>query len=161
MTKRRDPLTFSLAITRVAGLLGWGDAAAIVDRSERTVRLWSESDAGGTPTLDQAIALDRAYLAAGGDSAPLLRSYALQLETSMADAFADRIALAGDIAQAARESAEAVASSIHASQAGASPTAIHHAIAETEEASGAITRLLGRLKSFLPGIQAGSTGEAA
>ena len=42
MTKERAPLTFAQAVTRVAGLLGWEEAARVVERSERTLRLWSE-----------------------------------------------------------------------------------------------------------------------
>lgn len=151
MTKLRAPLSFSQAITRVAGLIGWDEAARVTRRAKRTVRHWSESDRHGTPTLDQAFALDRAYLAAGGEGAPILECYARQLDVAVAQSFASRAALADDIAATARESADAISCSIHVTQPGATPTAIHRAIAETEEASGAMTRLLGRLKSFLPG----------
>ena len=71
-------------------------------------------------------------------------------------------ALAHDIAQASLETADAISSSIHAMQPGASPTEIHHAIKETEEASGSMNRLLTRLRSFLPGNGAaqGKLGES-
>ncbi|HWJ69150.1 MAG TPA: hypothetical protein VNS79_03760 [Sphingobium sp.] len=144
-------MTFSLAITRIAGLIGWEEAARATDRSERTVRLWSEGDAGTLPSLDQAMALDRAYLAAGGGEALILESYARQIDVAMAAALACQRSLSDEIAETARESAEAIASSIRVTQPGATATAIYHAIAETEEASGACTRLLARLKSFLPG----------
>lgn len=151
MTKLRAPLSFSMAITRIAGLIGWEEAARIVTRAERTVRLWSESDIGGTPTLAQALALDMAYRAAGGQGAPILESYALQVEVALTDALACQLALADAIASVATESADAIASSIAVTRPGISPTLVHHAIAETEQASGALTRLVGRLKSFLPG----------
>lgn len=151
MTKVRAPLTFSLAITTAVGLIGWEQAAKITRRSKRAVRYWSESDKASMPTLDQAIALDRAFMEAGGNHAPILESYARQLDVALSNTLACRAALADDIAQASLESAGAISSSIHAMQHGASPTEIHHAIKETEEASGAYSRLLTRLRSFLPG----------
>jgi len=162
MTKLRAPLSFSLAITTAVGLIGWELAAKITRRSKRAVRYWSESDKTSLPTLDQAIALDREFLAAGGGFAPILESYARQLDISLVNTLACRAALADDIAQATQESADAISSSIHVTLPGASPTEIYHAIKETEEASGAMNRLLTRLRSFLPGNGAGrrATGEA-
>ncbi|WP_336950569.1 hypothetical protein [Sphingobium aromaticivastans] len=151
MTKVRAPLSFSLAITTAVGLIGWDQAAKITRRSKRAVRYWSESDKASLPTLDQAIALDRQFMEAGGGFAPILESYARQLDISLLDTLACREALADDIAQATQESADAISSSIHVTLPGASPTEIYHAIKETEEASGAMNRLLTRLKSFLPG----------
>lgn len=151
MTKARAPMTFSLAITRVAGLIGWEEAARLTDRSERTVRLWSESDNGPLPTLDQAIALDLAYIEAGGGEAPIVESYARQLDVALANAFACQRTLSEDVAEAARESGEAIACSLRVTQPGAKTSDIYLAIAETEQASGACIRLLARLKSFLPG----------
>ncbi len=154
MTKIRAPLTFSLAITTAVGLIGWDEAAKITRRSKRAVRYWSESDRAPAPTLDQAMALDRAFIEAGGGFAPILESYARQLDVALANTLACRAALADDIAQASLETAGAISSSIHAMQHDASVTEIHYAIKETEEASGAVTRLLTRLRSFLPGTGA-------
>jgi len=151
VTKVRAPLSFSLAITTVIGVVGWTDAGRITRRANRTLRHWSESDRKGTPTLDQAIALDRAYIAAGGDYAPILESYARQLNVTLASTMACHAALGEDIAAVSRETADAIGASIQIIQPGASPTAVHRAIAETEEAGVRVTRLLGRLKSFLPG----------
>ncbi|HEX7856015.1 MAG TPA: hypothetical protein VF503_20220 [Sphingobium sp.] len=161
MTKPRAPLTFGLAITTIAGVIGWPEACRITKRANRTLRLWSETDKKGSPTLQQALALDAAYIAAGGERAPILESYALQIEVLLADSIACRLELAGDIAEASREAGEAIAFSIAVAQPGASPGAIHRAIAETEEAAGRFARLLARLKSFLPGNGAvqGLSGE--
>lgn len=155
MTKARAPLSFSLAITTVAGRIGWLQAGSIVRRSVRTVRHWSESDRHGTPTLDQAIALDRAFIEAGGGYAPILESYARQLEVALVDQVACRTALAEDIALASRETGDALGHCIQALQPGASPAVIHRAILETEEVDALIPRLLGRLKALLPGNGAG------
>ena len=155
MTKVRAPLSFSLAITKVIGVIGWANAGRITRRANRTLRHWSESDRKGTPTLDQAIALDRAFIEAGGDYAPILESYARQLNVTLAASMACHAALGEDIAAVSRETADAIGASIQIIQPGASPTAVHCAIAETEEAGVRLTRLLGRLRSFLPGNGAG------
>jgi hypothetical protein len=161
MTKARAPLSFSLAITTVCGRIGWKTAAAVTGRSIRTVRHWSESDRHGAPTLDQAIALDRAYVEAGGDFAPILASYSLQLDVAMVDPVACRTALAEDLALASRETGDAFGHCIAALQPGASPATIYRAIAETEEADALFPRLLGRLKALLPGngVRHEATGE--
>ncbi len=156
MTKTRAPLSFSLAITTVAGVIGWQTAARITRRSVRTIRHWSESDRHGAPTLDQAIALDRAYVAAGGAMAPILASYMLQMDVAAVDPVACRTALAEDIALLSRETGDAISHCIQALQPGSTPAEIYRAIAETQEADAVIPRLLGRLKALLPGNGAGA-----
>lgn len=151
MTKRRDPLSFSLAIRTIAALIGWKAAAGLTGRAERTVQHWSESDRKGVPTLDQAIALDRAFLEQGGGYAPILESYARQLAVVMAGSTACPIALGEDIARVTRETGEALSLCIQAMQPGASPAIIYRAIQETEEADALLPPLIGRLTSFLPG----------
>ena len=161
MTKLRTPLSFSRAITTIAAAIGWEAAAKVTGRSVRTVRHWSESDRHGTPTLDQALALDRAFIAAGGDHGPILSSYGLQLDVALVDAVACRTALAEDIAATTRETGDAISHCIQALHPGATPAQIYRAIAETEEADALFPRLLGRLKALLPGTEAGreATGE--
>lgn len=156
MTKVRAPLSFSLAITTVCGKVGWEAAAKVTGRSIRTVRHWSESDRHGTPTLDHAIALDRAFIEAGGDHGPILSCYALQLDVAMVNAVACRTALADDVALFSREAGDAVGRCIQALAPGASPAMIQAAILETEEADAIVPRLLGRLKALLPGNSAGA-----
>jgi len=151
MTKPRAPLSFSLAIRQIIELIGCPAAARATRRAVRTVLHWSESDRSSLPRLDRAIALDRAFLAAGGGYPPILASYARQLEIDMADLLACPTALTDAIALAARETGEAVSASIHVTLSGASAAAINLAIAETEEGMGSLTGLLARLKSFLPG----------
>ena len=154
MTKPREPLTFALAITTICGRIGWKEAARIADRSERTIRYWSESDHTPTASIQQAIDLDRAYLEAGGSEAPILESYARQLDIHLAQLLPDRAAFAAELANATLETAQAISSSISAMNGNAGPSHIHHAIRETEEAGTAIQRLLARLRSFLPGVHA-------
>lgn len=156
MTKTRAPLTFSLAITTIAGKIGWEEAARITGRKVRTVRYWSESDRHGTPTLEQAIALDRAFIAADGGYAPIAECFARQMDVAMADAVACRVALSEEIAHASRETGEAIGYCIEALQPGASDAVIHRAIVETEEADNVFPRLIARLKALLPGNGAGA-----
>ena len=151
MTKPRASLSFALAITSVVGLIGWTDAARITRRAVRSVRHWSDGDRNITPNLAQAIALDRAFIEAGGGYAPILESYARQLDVTLSASSACRAALGDDIAAFSRETADAIGASIQVIQPGASPTTVHRAIAETEEAGAKVARLLGRLRSFLPG----------
>ncbi|WP_103730667.1 hypothetical protein [Novosphingobium sp. HII-3] len=151
MTKVRAPLSFSRAITTVCGQIGWEAAAKVTGRSVRTVRHWSESDRHGTPTLDQALALDRAFVEAGGDHGPILASYGLQLDIAMVDAVACRAALANDVANFSKEAGDAVSRCIQALTPGASPAVLQAAILEIEEADAVVPRLLGHLKALLPG----------
>lgn len=154
MTKVRDPLTFSLAITTITGLIGWKAAARVTRRAVRTVRHWSESDKRGLPTLDRAIALDRAFIEAGGGYAPILESYARQLDLAVVDGAVSRAAMAELVALASRETGEAIAHCIQALQPGASAAVIQRAIVETEEAAPLFPRLIGLLTSLLPGNRA-------
>ncbi len=151
MTKVRAPLTFSLAVMTVMGLIGPEEAQRVTDRSASLLRFWSDSEHPNLPSLDKAIALDRAFLEAGGGFAPILESYARQLDVSLMKSAACRVALGDDIAAAVREMADAVGSSLQVMHAGASPQVIHHAAAEVEEALKMLTILLARIQSFLPG----------
>jgi hypothetical protein len=147
MTKRRAPLTFELALTNVAGLIGWDRAAEIVGQSERTVRNWSDPDAAAGIRLDAALRLDVAYRVAGGDSAPLLSCYALRLNADTALAGADLAALNAKIARAAREHGEAISFSIAAAQPGASDSDLARAELELQESIDASTGTLAAIRA--------------
>ncbi|MEJ7933632.1 hypothetical protein WG907_05075 [Sphingobium sp. AN558] len=152
MTKIRAPLSFALAVHEITTLIGVTTARRVTGRAKRTLQLWREGGQEATPSLAQAFALDRAYVEAGGEGLPpIIASYLRQIEAFMAATEACRLALIEDIANVARESADAVAASMALTQPGVRPTAIHHAIAEAEQNDAAIGRLLARLKSFLPG----------
>ncbi len=161
MTNLRAPLTFAMAMTRIGGLLDFDDAARIVGRSNRCVRSWSEPGGTKRPTVEQALKLDAAYLAAGGDSAPFLDAFAFQLQVRRARHAACQRALVTEIAQVAQECGDAVAASLELTASGASPRTVHRAVAEAEEAHKSTGALLRRLTSFLSfgaGPGAGITG---
>lgn len=159
MTKVRAPMTFGLAIKTVVGVLGPDHARQIVGRSKRTLEYWEDTDKPTLPTLDQAIALDTAFIAAGGGFAPILESYERQLNVSLTESFACRSALADDINAVAREMADAIGTSVRVIEPGACPKTIYRAVAEAEEAITALTVMLARLKSFLPRNPAVHDGE--
>ncbi|MFC4255699.1 hypothetical protein GRI97_17555 [Altererythrobacter xixiisoli] len=155
MTKTRAPLSFSLAVMTIIGVIGPAQAKRVTGRSDRLLRFWSESDRPDLPALDKAIALDRAFIEAGGGFAPILESYARQLDVSLTDTIACRTALAEDIATVSREVAEAIGASVRVMQPDASDAAFFRAVAETEQASSVVIGLLARLRSFMPGNRAG------
>ena len=157
MTKPRAALTFAQAITRVCGLIGYPEAARITGRSDRAVRYWTEDDQDGQPTLTQALALDAAYRAAGGADAPILESYAAQLDVRLSDDIACRMELTAAIGTVAQEVGEALNHALAVTAPGASPAQVHRAITETQDAGGRIAVLLRRLGSFLkPAVAAGA-----
>lgn len=150
MTKTRPPLSFELALTRVAGLIGWTAVAEILVVEERTARNWSDPDtrptAGQSIGLDQGVALDVAYRAAGGDGAPMQQCFALQVETGLADACPGSVGLSRSIARAAREFGEAFHALVFAAAPGASDGSHELARRETEEAIDALTCTLPNLR---------------
>lgn len=158
MTKRRQPLTFADALTRIVGHLTYSEAARILGRSERMIYIWTDPDNDVSPSLDQALALEAAYRASGGVGQPILDAYAFQLDIQVVDQTACHRALTNDIATLARECGDAIATGIGITQTGASASAVHHALVEAEQARSAIGTFIGRLKSFLP-RGAGPLGE--
>lgn len=154
MTKLRNPLCFSAPVKAILERIGLPAAKKATGRGSRMIGYWSESDSTALPNLDQALALDRAFMDAGGGYPPLLQHYARQLDIVMIPATACTQALAADIAAVSRETAEAIADALAVMQPGASPAAINHAIAEAKEASALYPPFIARLRSFLPGNRA-------
>ncbi len=138
MTKRRDPLSFELALTRIAGLIGWTAAAKLLGQSERTVRNWSDPDTGAGINLDAALKLDVAYQAAGGDGTPMFDCYATRLQVETRAALWSSDALAAFAATSAKEGGEAIAASINAARPGASTADKVIAEREIEESIAAL-----------------------
>lgn len=157
MTLLRIPFTFDDAMTRVAGVIGWAEAARIAGREVRTVRFWSEEGCTATPSIATAVKFDAAYRAAGGEGAPFAEAHAHILGKHIDRSDACRRALAEDLATAARETGEATAHAIIVATANASPRDTMRAIAEAEQGRNAMARLVRRLTSFLP-TGAGSAG---
>lgn len=155
MTKRRLPVTFENALTRLAGTIGWAEVARICGAAERTVRNWSDPDTSAAITLDAALALDLAWRGEGGEGAPMFQCYRLRLEADAVDCFAagDQLALAA--ARTAKESGEAIESAIIASRPGATEADRHAAEKELEEAISAATTTLATLRAGRRGGRGG------
>lgn len=147
MTKARIPMTFPMAVMRIAETLGFPRMADAVCRQERQVRNWSEPRAASSPNIEQALALDIACLRAGGKCAPILQTYAALLEAGAgAAAMATSVhALTGDAAAVARETGDAVSAAILAARSDADPHVLRRALGEAEEAHDAIGALIRRL----------------
>lgn len=150
MTKPRVPLTVPHAVTKVVGLIGAAAAAEAADRSTRMVYNWMDPDSDDAPTVLQAMALDLAYRAAGGDGAPIFELYAELLGEHYAQLAACQMQLADDLAIASKEFGEAAEATIAVVKPNAGPREIHHAMTQVEEAHSAVGTLLRRLKNFLP-----------
>ncbi|MDH4743135.1 hypothetical protein OMP43_03780 [Sphingomonas sp. CBMAI 2297] len=141
-------------------MVDYPDMARIVARSERLVRKWSHPTAEAYPTLMQAVTLDSAYVAAGGDGTPLHEVYSRMLDIELGRQITCQLALSAAIAVAAREFGEAVAASIAVTRPGnPDPRAIYVALSENEEACEAMAVVTRHLTALLPN-GAGPIGEA-
>lgn len=146
MTKRRAALTYELALTKVAGVIGWDRAAAIVGQVERTVRNWSDPDTSANIRLDAAEKLDIAFAQAGGRGAPFGEVYHTRLKTSLANSFGTAEAIAEAAALSAKEGGEGVAAAIAASRPDANDADFAAAERELEEAIAANTATLSAIR---------------
>jgi hypothetical protein len=142
VTKRREPLTYHRALTKVAALLGWDVCAGLCGVTERAVRNWSDPDTDSEIRVIDAERLDRAYLNAGGDHAPFHRVFGLRLDIAGHETQADLTIAA---ARAAKETGEAVSAIVLAATPGATPAARRKAREEGEEAIDALTDSLAAL----------------
>lgn len=148
MTLAREANTFPRAVSKIAELLGYPHMASIVGRSERLVRKWSHPAANAHPTLAQGVALDAAYVEAGGDCGPIAETYLALLDRRIGEHATSRAALAAAIADLARESGEAVSSMIIVAHSNGDPRAIQHAQTQLEEAQSSMAVVGRRLSSF-------------
>jgi hypothetical protein len=138
MTKRREPLTYQLTLTLVAGQIGWDRCAAICGvKSDRTVRYWSEPECETEIRMIDAERLDRAFLERGGDHAPFHRLMALRLD--LASRELENVDMAAIAALAAKENGEAVSALIEASGKLHDPATRRTARQEVEQAIAVMT----------------------
>ena len=144
MTKARAPLSIDAALARIAGQLpeGFEEMARVVGRQVRTVRNWSDPDTAEQVPVNCAIALDLAYIAAGGTGAPIFEAYALKLELADAAKFGDRHQLLRHAQDVARETGEANAAIIGAAHPAATKNDRARALAEATEAREALNQVI-------------------
>lgn len=147
VTKVRPALSFELALWTVAGKIGWPRVVEITGKADSTVRNWSDPDTSAAISLDDALKLDVAYRAAGGEGAPFGECYNLRLDADTAEATADSQALCRAAGELARKNGEAIEAAIAAAVPGASDKVIARAELEAEEAGHAVTRMLATLRA--------------
>jgi hypothetical protein len=155
VTKVRDPYDFPKAIQTIGKMIGWDVAGAMFGVTGRAVEFWGDDDHAALPTLVQAFALDAAYVAAGGNHAPILESYARQFDAKLVQATACRALLAEDVANLTRETGEALSHCIVALSPSATPSQLRKALTELEQADAIIPRIVRRIQALLPGNGAG------
>lgn len=140
MTQTRAPLTIDNALTRIAAQMGWAEMAHVVSQarrakiSERTVRDWGDPSTGRSIRIDDAVTLDLAFRAAGGNGSPILETYSCMVEVASGERFACQAQLAQRTATAVQEGGEAYAALIRASLPGATVADKLEAVRQWEEA---------------------------
>lgn len=75
MTKLRPAFSIERAIDVIAARIGYDRCASICTVSERAVRHWSDPDGKTSIPIDKARLLDAAYIADGGEFAPIASAY--------------------------------------------------------------------------------------
>lgn len=159
MTKAREIQTFEHAVTRVAALIGWDAAADACGKGERIVRFWSDPDSDRCPCLEDALALDLAYMKAGGADAPILSVYMRKIEDAGLSPAPLAAALAAS-SEAIRRGGQFGADVVAAAMPGASPKIIAKARAEAEEAASAFVDAAQKLGSIETNVTPISRGAA-
>jgi hypothetical protein len=145
--KVRAPLTTDQALARIIGQLpnGYRDAEKATDRSESYLRACGDPDRLERLCFDDAIALDIAFQAAGGEGSPLAEHFLLRVEMGQLARFAHRFGLLEKTEQVVRESGEASAALIRACQPGAGPLEQREAFRELVEAVEAMKPVIAAL----------------
>lgn len=140
MTKRREPLTFQLALTKAAAILGgWETVAGICGVTPRAASNWSEPDTNAEIRLIDAERIDRACMAAGAAVPPFHQVYSLRLDLAGNEAPQPCINRAA--ASTAKETGEAVAALIDLAGS-PDPQSRRHARQQIEEAIATMTAAL-------------------
>lgn len=139
MTKRRPALSAHAALGAIVGRIGWTAAIAVTGRRERSIRKWGEPDVEPGVPLEQALALDIAYIEATGAAvAPFEAWYNLQLQLARARTRAAVASPHEQIAIAHKEVGEAFAARALACSPGAGAAEARLADRETDEALAAL-----------------------
>lgn len=82
MTIRREPLSIHAAIFEIGNKIGFSRADDILGKHSGEVYKLANRETGRKLLLQDAILLDRAFLADGGNYPPLLTAYQAQVQNS-------------------------------------------------------------------------------
>jgi hypothetical protein len=133
MTKLREPMSFERALDTIKTLIGWDGCASVLNKTESAVRKMSDPDIERTISIRDARRLDQAYRRAGGAGAPMLETYASQLDMGDSDGVAAPDVILTAIRASVKECGEAVAAALEAVNGGASRQNRVDALREIEE----------------------------
>jgi hypothetical protein len=142
MTKVRQPATIEDALFRVLGLVGLEQCAALLNREPGYLRSLSDPTTRYRVTVEDALKLDVAYEAAGGQGAPIRDTYNLLYDAARAETFADKAALGRVAIDALKEGSEAQLALVVAAQPGATQADRDHAAREVQQALSAFSGAL-------------------
>lgn len=143
MTKLRQPLSPYRALMRIADLIGYDGCAAVLNKTEWTIRKYADPDTEREISLRDAIRLDLAFSRAGGDGAPLFEAYAARLATEL-----EPVDEAGHLIHDSREAARECGEALDAALGVATGLGDRkEALREVSEAVAAFQKLLRRLQS--------------
>lgn len=147
MTTAAERFTFAHAARLTIGLIGSVKAAALVGRSEETLTAWKHSTNPRWPRIDQALALDLAYIDAGGDGSPFLDTLQALVDRAR-ETEACLIKFAAECAALTKDHAEFVGVAFDVMLPGATQRDRHRCLVEVQEIivrAGAVVR---RIKSL-------------
>lgn len=151
MTLPRDPMSFEFALQAIEKRIGSDAVRQIASRAQRTIDDWRHPETPRTPPIETALALDRAWRAAGGAGAPMLDTYRRLFETSAPIVVGiDDGDLPDLTVIAIRESADAHAALLIAMQPQASERDRRAAVREIAEGISAFEATLPHLIGQLP-----------
>lgn len=134
MTKAALPFTFTDAAKRTIARIGEAEAACLLGLIGRsTLDKWRNQDDPRAPRIDQALALDLAYAAAGGDGSPFLDAFQVAVSVASVERAACRTALTTTMATFAKDSGELLAASIAVIHPDATQREIDRALVEAQD----------------------------
>lgn len=134
MTKATLPFTFADAAKRTIARIANADLERLLGRNWRSLKLaWQDRDNPRIPRIDQALALDIAYAAAGGDGSPFLDAFQVAVSVASVERAACRTALTTTIATFAKDSGELLAASIAVIHPDATQREIDRALVEAQD----------------------------
>lgn len=152
MTKERLPLSTEQALARIAGRLpgAYDEMGEVCGRTASTIRAWGDPDKEDDVPIGCAIALDLAYIAEGGEGAPLYEAYGAKLDLAEAARFHDAHRLHEYGVAVIKEGGEAHAAIMKSARPGASFIEKRIAFKEALEA-------FEKLRDVLPLLEANAT----
>lgn len=130
MTKLRDPLTTEEAFDLVVAVLKKDVAAKVIGRDVGYIRAISTPGNDQRLAVDDAIALDVAYVAAGNIGTPLYDSIGLRIRTAEGMDLAGSAALTGHAVDLTQEHSEALVALLGASTPSPDKLALRKALKE-------------------------------